>query len=180
MANFLYVDNSNVWIEGMHVSAVANGMAPDIWTAQQEKITDYHWKIDFGRLFNFAGGNRNDVKRAVLFGSRPPPNDSLWAAAESKGFEVVVHNRNAAGKEKKIDTDIVANMVGDSYEKMDRTTDEITLVAGDGDYVPAIEKLIARRFTVEVVFWDHASKELKDACTRFVSLDPHLDYLRLA
>ena len=31
MANFLYVDNSNVWIEGMHVAAVKSGMAPDIW-----------------------------------------------------------------------------------------------------------------------------------------------------
>src|SRR5438105_7969280 len=56
VANFLYVDNSNVWIEGMHVSAVAKGMAPDIWTAQQERICDYSWKIDFGRLHDFAGG----------------------------------------------------------------------------------------------------------------------------
>ncbi|MGH7393491.1 MAG: hypothetical protein ACREM3_29155 [Candidatus Rokuibacteriota bacterium] len=34
MPNFLYIDNSNVWIEGMHVAAVAAGTAPDIWTAQ--------------------------------------------------------------------------------------------------------------------------------------------------
>ena len=27
--NCLYVDNSNVWIEGMHVSAVQTGLAPD-------------------------------------------------------------------------------------------------------------------------------------------------------
>ena len=31
MANYLYVDNSNVWIEGKRVSAVAKGYAPDIW-----------------------------------------------------------------------------------------------------------------------------------------------------
>jgi hypothetical protein len=30
VANFLYVDNSNVWIEGMHVAPVATGIAPDI------------------------------------------------------------------------------------------------------------------------------------------------------
>ncbi|MGZ8707315.1 MAG: hypothetical protein ACXW0R_08025 [Gaiellaceae bacterium] len=64
MANFVYVDNSNVWIEGMHVSA-RRGLAPDIWTAQDEKITDGDWRIDFGKLYSIAGGDI--VGRAVLF-----------------------------------------------------------------------------------------------------------------
>lgn len=81
MANFLYVDNSNVWIEGMHVSAVKKGMAPDIWATQNERICDYEWKMDFGKLYEFAGGQSSEVGRAVLFGSRPPPNDTLWDVA---------------------------------------------------------------------------------------------------
>jgi hypothetical protein len=60
-------------------------MAPDIWTAQKEKISDYGWKLDFGRLYEFAGGQASEVGRAVLFGSRPPPNDTLWEAARAKG-----------------------------------------------------------------------------------------------
>jgi hypothetical protein len=64
--NYLYVDNSNVWIEGMHVSAVQTGLAPDIWTAQTEKICDYGWKIDFGRLFEFA------VTSGTLYGRSSP------------------------------------------------------------------------------------------------------------
>jgi hypothetical protein len=44
MGNFLYVDNSNIWIEGMRVSAVEKGMTPDLWTAINEKICDYDWK----------------------------------------------------------------------------------------------------------------------------------------
>jgi hypothetical protein len=71
MANFLYVDNSNVWIEGMHASAVAKGVAPDIWTAMEHRICDYDWKLDFGRLYEFAGGAASDVGRAVLYGSSP-------------------------------------------------------------------------------------------------------------
>ena len=101
MANFLYVDNSNVWIEGMHVAAVESGRAPDIWTALEHKICDYTWKIDFGKLFTFAGGEKPQVARAVLFGSRPPKNDSLWDAARINGFEVIVHDRNIQNKEKK-------------------------------------------------------------------------------
>jgi hypothetical protein len=57
MANYLYVDNSNVWIEGMRVSAVSKGIAPDLWTAIDNRIVDYDWKIDFGKLHEFAGGD---------------------------------------------------------------------------------------------------------------------------
>ena len=65
MRSFLYVDNSNVWIEGMHAAAVQAGLAPDIWTAQREKICDYGWKLDFGRLYEFAGGDAAGRRRVV-------------------------------------------------------------------------------------------------------------------
>jgi len=177
MANFLYVDTSNVWIEGMHVAAVADGLAPSIWIAQEERITS-PWSFDFGRLFEFAGGGRHEVARAVLYGSRPPANDSLWAAAKGKGFEVVVFDRNIANREKKIDTSMTADMIADSYELMKPERDEVTLVAGDKDHVPAVGKLRKRGFRVDVVFWDHAARELKEAASTFVSLNPHLEYLR--
>ena len=177
MANLLYVDNSNVWIEGMHVAAARNGLAPDVWSAVQQRICDYNWKIDFGKLFQFAGGDRNLVKKAGLFGARPPKNDSLWTAAEKNGFEVIVYDRNIAGHEKKIDTDIVATMIEDSYEILTIGQDEITLVSGDSDYVPAIEKLKKRGIPVHVVFWGHAARELKEVATKFVNLDPYLDHL---
>lgn len=177
MANLLYVDNSNVWIEGMHVAAFANGIAPDIWSAVQNGICDYNWKLDFGKLFEFAGGNKSDVKKAALFGSRPPKNDSLWDAARRNGFEVVTYDRNVVNHEKKIDTDIVATMIEDSFVLAKSATDEITLVAGDSDYVPALEKLKKRGFRVDVVFWGHAAKELRQAASNFVNLDPHLEHL---
>ena len=179
MANLLYVDNSNVWIEGMRVSAVQKGIVPDIVTAMNGHILDHEWKLDFGRLFEFAGGRRADVKRARLYGSRPPRNDSLWAAARSKGFEPIVHDRNEQNKEKKIDVNIAIDMVADSYELLDIEHDEITLVSGDKDYVPAIERLRSRDINFEVVFWAHAAQELKQACTRFTPLDQYLGYLRL-
>lgn len=98
MANLLYVDNSNVWIEGMHVAAAKHGHAPNVWAAVQNKICDYSWKLEFGKLFAFAGGDKKGVKRAALFGSRPPQNDSLWVAAERQGFEVIVYDRIAASR----------------------------------------------------------------------------------
>lgn len=176
--NFVYVDNSNLWIEGMHVSAVRAGIAPDIWTAQDEKICDYGWKLDFGRLYEFACGQASEVGRAVLFGSRPPANDSLWAMARARGFEPVVYDRNARNREKKIDTSIATEMVTDSFARMKPDSDEMTLVAGDSDYVPAVLSLRDRGFTVSLIFWEHASRELKEVVSRFISLDPYLHHLR--
>ncbi|HEX4338090.1 MAG TPA: NYN domain-containing protein [Polyangiaceae bacterium] len=180
MKNFLYVDNSNVWIEGMHVAAVARGLAPDIWTAMNQKITDHSWKIDFGKLYEFAGGSRPEVGRAVLYGSRPPKNDSLWEIAKRKGFEVVVQDRNVRNKEKKIDTGIATDIVADSYELMDPKTDEITLVAGDADYVPTVERVRKRGLKFNVMFWDHAARELRDSATAFISLNQWLEHLNVA
>jgi uncharacterized LabA/DUF88 family protein len=175
--NFLYVDNSNVWIEGMHVSAVQTGLAPDIWIAQSEKICDYGWKIDFGRLYEFAGGQASEVGRAVLFGSRPPANDSLWAIARSRGFEPIVYGRNAANREKKVDNSITTEIMADSYERMKVGEDEVTLVAGDADYVPTVAQLRSRGFTFNVMFWDHASRELRESASKFVPMNNSLGYL---
>lgn len=177
MSTLVYVDNSNVWIEGMHVSAVAKGLALSVWDAQESRITDGSWRFDFGRLYEFAGGG--DVKKAFLYGSRPPPNDSLWNMAKSKGFDVVVFDRNVANREKKIDTQIAADMIEHSYELAKPGEDEFTLVAGDTDFVPVIEKLRRRGFQVDVCFWKHASRELREAASKFVELDPWLDYLAL-
>lgn len=176
MANLVYVDNSNVWIEGMHVAAFANGMAPSVWDAVQNRICDHSWKIDFGKLFAFAGGDKAEVRKAALFGSRPPKNDSLWDAARRGGFDVITYDRNVVGHEKKIDTDIATSMIEDSFLVL-QAGDEMTLVAGDSDYVPAIEKLKARGIAVHVVFWKHASRELKQVATSFTELDQYLTHL---
>jgi uncharacterized LabA/DUF88 family protein len=177
MAEFVYIDNSNVFIEGKRVSAVENGLALNIWDAIHNRILDHGYRLDFGKLHNFVAGNDPaQIKRAVLFGSRPPQNDSLWEVARDAGFETVIEDRNVANREKKIDTGIVAAMMRDAYTAVNKADDTITLVAGDADYVPAIESLKADGFNVEVAFWDHASQELK-ASTTFISLNPYLTLL---
>jgi uncharacterized LabA/DUF88 family protein len=43
-------------------------------------------------------------------------------------------------------------MIKDAYTRADKAGDTITLVAGDGDYVPPILDLKNEGFNVEVVF----------------------------
>ena len=67
----------------------------------------------------------------------------------------------------------------DAYKRGKPKEDTFVLVAGDSDYVPTIKALQEDGFIVEVVFWNHASRELKEVASRFIGLDPFLDALRL-
>jgi len=52
-------------------------------------------------------------------------------------------------------------------------------VAGDGDFVPAVRDLVDDVFRVRVIFRDHASRKLKETASSFISLNEHLEFLRL-
>ncbi len=134
MALFVYVDNSNVWIEGMRVSAVRKGLASSPQDAMHRRITDHSWTYDFGRLYQAVCPDTAQIGRSSLFGSRPPANDSLWELARCEGFEVFTFDRNYANKEKEVDVAIATQMRADSYEHMriDRR-DRVVLLSGDRD-----------------------------------------------
>lgn len=178
MADWIYVDNSNVFIEGKRVSAVNRGLAPNIYDAMNYNILDPDYRMSFGSLYMFvAGDDPKECARALLFGSRPPQNDAIWDIARNAGFEVHVEDRNVANKEKKIDTGLTTAVVKDAYKNA-KGGDVFTIVSGDSDYVPAILELQSDGFQVDVVFWDHAARELKDAASNFYALDEHIDALR--
>lgn len=179
MKSFVYIDNSNVFIEGQRCAAVHSGMAADIYDAIERRVFDFSYKIDYGKLYEYlCGEQKSEVGCAKLWGS-PPPSDSFWKMVETKGFEVVTYDRNAAGKEKKVDVAIASAITKDAYTKIDRKNEEIILVSGDRDYVPVIEDLKSEGFTVVVVFWDHAAKELKESASKFISLNAWFKYLQL-
>lgn len=177
VALFVYVDNSNVWIEGQRLSAVRKGLAVSPVDAMERKIVDHTWAYDFGRLYELCCPDTAQIGRSILLGSRPPANDSLWGMARRDGFEVEVFDRSFSNKEKEVDVRLATVMVEDSYEymKTDRG-DKAVLVAGDRDYVPTVESLAKRGFPTIVVFWEHATaKNLRTAAADYHGLDPHFD-----
>lgn len=177
--NYTYVDNSNVYIEGARVSAVNKGVfgASTIVEAMNNKVVDTSWHIDYGALHQFACGDPADIGGANIWGAIPP-SDSFWRMVERHGFNVTKYDRNVAGKEKKVDVSLAYQMAKDAYTGVIKPgDDEMTLVSGDKDYVPVLEGLAADGFVVHVVFWDHAAKELRDAASKFISLNQHLDFL---
>lgn len=178
MTLFVYVDNSNVWIEGMRVSAVKKGLAASAQDAMSRKISDQSWTYDFGRLYQAVCPDTAQIGRSSLFGSRPPANDSLWDLARNEGFEVFTFDRNFSNKEKEVDV-VATQIMADSYEHMRATNgDRVVLLSGDRDYVPTVKSLATRKLPTTVVFWQHATAhDLKVAADDYVSLDPLFDHL---
>jgi uncharacterized LabA/DUF88 family protein len=178
--DYICVDNSNLYIEGRRVSAVAQGLAANIREAMDCGIFDHGYTISFGRLHEFlTGQDLSKIKRAALFGSRPPPNDSIWQYAAKAGFELHLEDRNAKNKEKKIDTGIATLLTKDAYKHGNPKEDTFVLIAGDADYVPTINELKTDGYKVEVVFWSHAARELREVASKFIPLDEYLDTRRI-
>lgn len=175
MGKYIYVDNSNVWIEGKYYSAVAKGMVADIDTAHDNKICDMPWVYDFGKLLEIASdGDIADIKRAVLYGSKPTDRDSLWNAAKKVGFEVFTPTRNVRNKEKRVDTGFDKEMLKDLYKGVINDDDEIILIVGDGDHLPVAEAIQEEGKKYSLVFWDNAAELLKSMSTKYISLNAHL------
>ena len=174
MAYFVFVDNSNVWIEGKFASAVAQGWAPNTYIAHSTGAEDAAWRLDFGKLLNFVtNGNLQDVKKAVLFGSKPPLHDSLWAAMRGAQFEVTTLDRNYANKEKAIDTGIVQKISKSLYRDA-QEGDIFVLVMGDKDFLPSVQAIHEEKGICHVAFWNNASGELISEADQFIDLTPNI------
>jgi len=175
---YVYVDNSNLFIEGQRLSAVRKGYASDIYDAQYRNVFDYGWNVDYGKLHTFLSGQGGTLTSVKLWGSIPP-SDPFWKMVESKGFEVTTFMRGVSGQEKKVDVAIAHQLTKDVYSGIITKEDSrIILVAGDKDFVPVIEDLVAGGHNVHIAFWNHAARELKESASFFMNLDGQLDSLK--
>ena len=157
---YTFFDNSNIWIQGKRVSGTK--VSPPV-------RSNARYRIDYGKLLLHVVDGRMPFKEPRLYGSEPPPNDSLWTVLRNKGFDVQVFKRNNFNKEKGLDMKVGLDMQRLIFTEA--TPGTIALVAGDADYVPVIDELRANNWTVEVWYWSHAAKALKGAADRFESLD---------
>jgi uncharacterized LabA/DUF88 family protein len=159
----ILVDNSNIFIEGKKFSAKKKGLDKEDWS----------WRIDFGALLKHVA-NGHHIISSILVGSTPPPNDSLWNAAKSQGFEVITYERSIFGGEKAIDTELVALGVEKIYEHPRPAV--LKLLSGDRDFLPLIKRAYKRGWEMELWgFSDSISNELAQAVHRVKLLDSVFD-----
>ena len=176
MHNFIYINSSEVWFDGMRVSAIHKGRAVDINDSRINGIVDRDWRIDFGGLVGVACSSRKVIpKIARLYGSRPLDNDSiLTMGMNGNGFELTVSTPNDMGT-CDISCKLAVDVLDDSYCLIDPKVDTVSLVTGNGNCVYAVRSLRKRGIYVRVVFWDHVDYDLKCECDEFISLNGIFD-----
>jgi uncharacterized LabA/DUF88 family protein len=147
----ILVDNSNVFIEGQKYSARKKGVhrAKD----DNRDPQDPSWRIDFGHLLNYMALGR-PIIAALLVGSEPPPNDTVWAAAKKNGFKVHTYTRGYKGEEKEVDTEIVAQGTEIVCDHKDKGV--IVLASGDRDFLPLVRLAHRRGWLVEMAAFSNA------------------------
>jgi len=99
---WIFLDDSNLWISSKKLQGEQLN--------HQFFNEDPRGRIDLGRFSTWALEKR-PLKKAILFGSEPPPIDTYWNSAYRKRFKVNKFMRNPySGKEKQVDTEIVAGI----------------------------------------------------------------------
>jgi uncharacterized LabA/DUF88 family protein len=170
----ILVDNSNVFIEGRKFSARNKGLVRR--PSDHHDPIDWSWRIDFGSLLKEVA-NGHKIIKAILVGSTPPPNDSLWNAAKSQGFEVKTYERShSTGEEKAVDTELVASGLKIIYKHPNPAV--LKLLSGDRDFLPLIRSAYEENWETELWgFSSGISNELSQAVSRVKLLDSVFDQI---
>ncbi|MGO9797563.1 MAG: NYN domain-containing protein, partial [Terracidiphilus sp.] len=107
---------------------------------------------------------------AILVGSRPPAKDSVWNEAKQLGFSVTVHDRDFKGKEKAVDTELVAQ----GTEIIVSAGEPMTLIiaSGDRDFIPLVSVAHRRGWSVEMAAFSSAFSATGQMATSVDSIRP--------
>ena len=150
----IFVDDSNIWIAAKILLSKLKGY---------KTSEDHRVRIDMGKLADVLAAGRT-VEQGILYGSEPPPIDTVWNKIRERGFTVKSERRHkVTGKEKQIDTNLVADVTATAIRTPPHQRTAIVLVTGDANVIPALEKVLEEdHWQIEVYMWDHAiSKKLK-------------------
>ena len=155
---WIFVDDSNIWIEAKKLGSKLKHFK----TGEDHRI-----RIDMGKLADVLARGRT-IRQGTLYGSEPPPVDTVWSKIRSKGWKVVTRQRSITyGKEIQLHTKFVSDIVSTAWSTPTEDKSTIILVTGDADIIPAIDQVLeAGGWNVEVYMWEHAtSNRLKRLAT---------------
>lgn len=160
MANLVYVDNSQLHRAAMQILESMDFLAQG--------------RLDYAYLIQRISPTA--PKAARLYGSKGY-GKQLWNDATEAGFQATAFVRSCNNKEKEVTCALVTDLVADAITVAE-PGDHFFVVAGDRDYLPAIQRVRKLGFPVTVLFFEsHVDEKLAHAATHFVGLEadfPHL------
>ncbi|CAG8789629.1 11152_t:CDS:2, partial [Gigaspora rosea] len=165
---YIFVDNSNVFIEGKYAIAELENLGTSDNKSHSPCFNQFC--IDHGKLLATIQGNRKLGDGPVIVGPRPLPNDSLWRSALEQRYNVTVYDRNIENYKKKADVELAHTINKVIFTK---SPGILALVSGDSEYDPIVTSALKCNWIVESWFWNMGmSGVLKDK-TIFTPLDYH-------
>ena len=159
---YIFMDHSNTWIEAKKIKASG------------EYTQDSRIRLEAGKLISCVTRERL-MAAAELYGSEPPPLDSVWDSYGEKGWKITAHQRSSwTGKEKCVDTHLVADIT-DLVGNVSIGKHTIAIISGDEDVLPAVRKALAKHWKVEVHFWERSMSAAlkKEKGIKICFLDDH-------
>ena len=142
---FIFVDDSNVWIEAKKLAANKLNL---------KSVEDPRLRMDIGKITDVVAKNRK-VAWGTLYGSEPPALDSVWHKINERGWKVVVTQRSTlTGKEKQVDQQIVSDITALIFGCIVRG--KIVIMSGDADMIPAIKRSLQNQWSIEIWTWKNS------------------------
>ncbi len=215
----VYIDNSNFWISGKHFSGDVKGLKGDDMYRRSDKLarmafqdqekyienrpadrnmvygkrpyysSDNLWRVDYQRLLELVGWQKDVDPEWVIAGSVPPENAIVWDAFKDLGAKRVLTHRNVENKANSVGETLVLSMVKcieKKYSQVHRLTDydDIVLFGGDRCYKPVIKDILENcdNNRVFILTWGtsacyHGLKLNFSDRVFFINLEPYIDSL---
>ncbi len=130
----------------------------------------YDARVDFNRVINKAVSKRNLIRAlAYVIRTKTGEEKAFFEALTSLGIEIRVKDlQEFHGGLKKADWDV--GLAIDAV-RISSDVDAVTLVTGDGDFVPLVEYLKNKGKRVEVLAFERsASLKLKESADEFINI----------
>jgi hypothetical protein len=178
LTTYLYVDASNVYLEGQRLSTLRRSNLSAFSGNLTEVPLDLEWRLDYGRLRELLCGAHCHTGALKAYGSESE-NAGFWNRIADLGFETTTFERRKYSGERMVDAAIAHAITKDAYTRIDPKSAEIVLVTGDQDFCPVVAGLVRDGFNLCVAFWSHASRELQAVASSFFPLDHYFDFLTL-
>ncbi|KAF2670975.1 hypothetical protein BT63DRAFT_423239 [Microthyrium microscopicum] len=145
----IYIDNSNLWLQGQKLSAREKRLKTE---------SDPTWRLDFSKLGSVLtrGFPTSANFEFNLYGSMSSKaGNAILEVMKFQGLNVTTYPRSTwTGMEKLVDvaiaTDIVEDALDDYYNGV---LSEFVLVSGDKDLYAAVEKVVNRNKRMSVFSW---------------------------
>ena len=142
---YVFIDDSNLWIEGQKARA----------KKLVDADNDPRFRVDLGKFLNLVAKDYH-ISKAFLYGSVPPPNDTVWKAAREKNYDVKTFQRSGSGREKEVDVAMASDIIQELYQTESTVNVTFIVVTGDRDLKPPIKKTLEKTVPVELWSWENS------------------------